>query len=81
LASPLFADLRGLTPLLLQVGSHEVLLDDALRFAARAATADVDVPLEVVPGMTHVFQNRFRELPEARAAIDRIGLFFRRHLG
>ena len=54
--SPVFGDLSGLPPLLIQVGSHEILLSDALRLAARAATADVPVTLEVTPGVPHVFQ-------------------------
>src|SRR5207245_11347159 len=53
--SPVFADLTGLPPLLIQVGSHEILLDDATRLAARAAAADVAVTLEVTPGVPHVF--------------------------
>lgn len=59
LASPLFADLTGLPPLLIQVGSYEVLLDDALRLAARAAEHDVDVSLDVVAGR-HTSSNRTR---------------------
>ena len=54
--SPIFGDLSGLPPLLIQVGSHEILLSDALRLAARAATADVPITLEVTPGVPHVFQ-------------------------
>jgi monoterpene epsilon-lactone hydrolase len=56
LVSPIFADLTGLPPLLIQAGSHEILLDDATRLAARAAAADVAVRLEVTPGVPHVFQ-------------------------
>ena len=55
LASPIFADLTGLPPLLIQAGSHEILLDDATRLAARAAAADVSVTLEVTAGVPHVF--------------------------
>jgi monoterpene epsilon-lactone hydrolase len=56
LISPIFGDLSGLPPLLIQVGSHEILLSDAIRLAARAATSDVAVTLDVTPGVPHVFQ-------------------------
>ena len=79
LASPPLADLRGLPPLLIQVGAHEILLDDAVRLAARAGVADVDVTLEIVAGVPHVFQNRFGELDEADAALDRAGRFILHH--
>jgi acetyl esterase/lipase len=75
LISPIFGDLRGLPPLLIQVGSHEVLLSDALRLAARAATADVAVTLEVTPGVPHVFQAYAGLLDEAGAALDRAADF------
>ncbi|MFC7650114.1 alpha/beta hydrolase fold domain-containing protein [Streptosporangium lutulentum] len=55
LASPLLADLTGLPPLLIQVGSAEVLLDDSLRLAVRAAEHEVDVSLNVVAGAPHVY--------------------------
>ncbi|MBX3023717.1 alpha/beta hydrolase fold domain-containing protein [bacterium] len=80
LASPLFADLRHLPPLLLHVGGAETLLDDARRFAARASAAGVDATLEVWDDMIHVW-HAFGLLPEARAAQARIGEFLRRHLG
>ena len=76
LISPIFADLRGLPPFLIQVGSHEVLLSDALRLAARAATDDVEVTLEVTPGVPHVFQGLAAQLDEAGAALDRAASFF-----
>src|SRR5207248_7884624 len=56
LISPIFADLSGLPPLIIQAGSHEVLLDDAVRLAQQAATADVQVILDITPGVPHVFQ-------------------------
>jgi acetyl esterase/lipase len=81
LASPVFASLAGLPPLLIQVGSHEVLLDDAVRLAAAAGRDDVDVTLRVAPEGTHVFQLYFGALDEANEALDEVARFFRRHLG
>lgn len=80
LLSPVFAELRGLAPLLIQVGSHEILLDDAVRLAARAAADDVGVTLEVTPGVPHVFQAFAAMLEEGDAALDRAGSFIRDHL-
>jgi len=81
LASPLYADLRRLPPLLIQVGSAEVLLDDSLRLAGRASAVGVTTTLEVWPEMIHVWHSFAAILPEARQAIDRIGEFIRLHLG
>jgi len=80
LASPVFASLAGLPPLLVQVGSHEVLLDDAVRLAAAAGRDDVDVTLRVAPEGTHVFQLYFGALDEADEALDEVARFFARHL-
>jgi acetyl esterase/lipase len=80
LISPIFADLTGLPPLLIQAGSHEILLDDATRLAARAAAADVAVRLEVTPGVPHVFQGFAAMLDEGDAALTRAGEFLRSHL-
>jgi epsilon-lactone hydrolase len=73
LISPVFADLSGLPPLIIQAGSHEVLLDDAVRLARQAATADVEVTLEITAGVPHVFQAFSTMLDEAGAALDRAG--------
>ena len=73
LISPVFADLTGLPPLIIQAGTHEVLLDDAVRLARQAATADVEVTLDITPGVPHVFQTFYRLLDEATAALDRAG--------
>jgi len=81
LASPLYADLRGLPPLLVHVGRREVLLDDSTRFALAAKRAGVNVELEVWPGMIHVWQIFASELGEGREAIDGLGKFFRTHFG
>ena len=75
LISPVFAELSGLPPLIIQAGTHEVLLDDALRLARRAATADVAVTLDITPGVPHVFQAYHQILDEAAAALDRAGQF------
>jgi acetyl esterase/lipase len=80
LISPIFADLAGLPPLIIQAGTHEVLLDDAVRLAGRAATADVEVTLEITPGVPHVFQAYHPILDEAAAALDRAGRFLSAHL-
>lgn len=77
LASPLFADLHDLPPLLIQVGSDELLLSDSTSFAEYARRAGVDVTLEVWPGMQHIWQYAAGFVPEARQAIDRIGEFIR----
>lgn len=77
LAAPLWADLAGLAPLLIHVGSAETLLDDATRLAARAAAADVDVRLESWPGMIHVWHFFHPMLTEGREAIAVAGDFIR----
>jgi acetyl esterase/lipase len=78
-ASPVFADLTGLAPLFIQVGSHEILLDDAIRLAARAAEHDVQVELQVWPEVPHVFQGFAVMLDEAVAALDAAAAFTRAH--
>jgi monoterpene epsilon-lactone hydrolase len=80
LISPIFGDLSGLPPLLIQVGSHEILLSDALRLAERAARSDVAVALEVTPGVPHVFQGFAGLLDEAGVALDRAADFVKTHL-
>jgi monoterpene epsilon-lactone hydrolase len=79
-ASPVFADLTGLPPLLIQVGSSELLLDDAVRLAGRAGADEVAVMLEVVPRQPHVFQLD-DESAEAAAALERAGRFLATRLG
>jgi hypothetical protein len=80
LISPVFADLSGLPPLIIQAGTHEVLLDDAVRLAGQAATADVEVMLDITPRVPHVFQAYHPILDEAAAALDRAGQFLSAHL-
>jgi acetyl esterase/lipase len=77
LASPLHADLKGLPPLLIQVGDAETLLDDSTRLAEKARAAKVQVKLEVWPEMIHVWQLFASFLPEGQEAVDGIGKFIR----
>lgn len=80
LASPLYADLAGLPPLLLQVGGREILLDDTTRFAERAREAGVDVTLEVLDELIHIWQYYGPDLPETRDSEQRAGRFIRSQL-
>lgn len=80
LASPIYADLTGLPPLLIQIGTAEVLFDDATRLADRARAAGVDVILEPWDDMIHVWHMFAAILPEGQQAIDRIGEFIRQHV-
>lgn len=79
-ASPIYADLRGLPPALLQVGSTEVLLDDSRRMAERLEAAGVRADLRIWPDMPHVWQGCGSFLPEARAALAEAGQFLDRHV-
>jgi monoterpene epsilon-lactone hydrolase len=80
LVSPLYADLAGLPPLLIQVGDRETVLDDSVMLAEKARAAGVEVNLEVWDGMIHVFQMFGAELPEAHPAITSIAGFLDQHL-
>jgi epsilon-lactone hydrolase len=80
LVSPLHADLAGLPPLLVQVGSAEALLDDALRIARRAGAADVPVSLEIWPHMIHAWHLWAAQLEDGRRAIASAGAFIRARL-
>jgi monoterpene epsilon-lactone hydrolase len=77
LAAPLYAELRGLPPLLIQVGTAETLLDDSTRITARARDAGVDVTLEPWEEMIHVWQLFGPAMPEAQQAVERIGEYIR----
>jgi acetyl esterase/lipase len=79
-ASPLYADLHDLPPLLIHVGDHEVLRSDATRLAEKARAAGAQVQLEIWDEMWHVWHAWAADLPEARAAIERIGAFVRQYL-
>jgi epsilon-lactone hydrolase len=74
------ADLTGLPPMLVQVGTNEMLLDDARRLAIRASDADVDVSLGITAKVPHVFQSFTGVLDEAGEALDRAALFLRQHI-
>jgi acetyl esterase/lipase len=65
---------------IIQAGTHEVLLDDAARLARQAATADVEVTLDITPRVPHVFQAYYPILDEAAAALDRAGQLLTAHL-
>jgi len=79
LAAPLYADLTGLPPLLIQVGTSETLLDDASRLAERAKKAGVNVTYEPWEKMIHVWHIFAPMLDEGQQAIERIGAFVRKH--
>ena len=81
LASPIYGDLRGLPPLLIQVGTSETLLDDSRDFTTRARAEGCTVVLEEWPEMIHGWQQLAHVLPEGQAAIDRIGEFVRAQVG
>ncbi len=81
MASPLFGDLAGLAPLLIQVGSEEALLGDSLMLAERAGHARVDVRLEVWPEMIHVWHAFGGQLAAARRAIAAAGVWMDGRLG
>ena len=65
---------------IVQAGSHEVLLDDALRLARQAAVADVEVTLDITPGVPHVFQAFAALLDEGQTALTRAGAFLREQM-
>ena len=78
--SPLFAELTGLPPMLIQVGSAETLLDDSVRLAAAAGQADVPVSLEIWPHMIHAWHLWNARLEPGREALRSAGTFMREHL-
>jgi acetyl esterase/lipase len=80
LVSPVFANVAGLPPMLIQVGDHEILLSDSTRLADGLQDAGVDVELEVWPHMWHVFQFFVGKMPESRQAIVKIAEFIRRRI-
>jgi len=79
LAAPIYADLEGLPPLLIQVGTVEILLDDSTRLAEHAKAANVEVTLETWEDMVHVWQFFAAMVPEAQKAVERIAEFIQTH--
>jgi monoterpene epsilon-lactone hydrolase len=79
LAAPLYADLSGLPPVLIQVGTTETLLDDASRLAERARKAGVKVTYEPWEGMIHIWQLFAPLLDEGQQAIERVDAFVQEH--
>jgi epsilon-lactone hydrolase len=79
--SPLYADLQGLPPVLIQAGSAETLLDDAVRFARAAGAADVSVTLQIWPHMIHAWHVWNAQLEPGRRALAEAGAFVRLHVG
>ena len=80
LASPLYAGMEGLPPMLIHVGTAEILLDDATRMADRAGQAGVEVTLNTAEDMCHVWHFFSSMLPEAMAAIEEVAQFMQKHL-
>jgi acetyl esterase/lipase len=80
LAPAVHADLSGLPPIMLQAGTNELLLDDSVRLAERARAMGVDVILDIITGVPHVFQAFVGTLDEADQALDRAALFLSQHL-
>jgi acetyl esterase/lipase len=78
LLSPVFANVAGLPPTLIQVGDHEILLSDSTRLAGKLNDAGIDVELQVFPELWHVFQLFVGKMPESKAAIAKIGEFIRK---
>ena len=77
LISPVFANVSGLPPMLIQVGDDEILLNDSTRLAEKLEAAGVDVELEIWPDMWHVFQMFIGKMPESRRAVEKIGRYIR----
>jgi acetyl esterase/lipase len=77
LISPVFANVAGLPPALIQVGDDEILLSDSTRFADKMKDAGLDVEIEIWPEMWHVFQLFIGKMPESRRAIKRIGEYMK----
>ena len=81
LISPLYAPLQGLPPILIHVGTEDILLDDSTRFAEHARIAGVDVTLNIWPGMLHAFPLQAAFIPEARKAIEETAIYIHTKIG
>ena len=79
LISPIHADLKGISPLLIHVGSDEMLLDDSTRIAEKAKSAEVDVTIKIYDQMWHAWHLNVRLMPEAKNAIQELSSFIRKH--
>ncbi|MDJ0750803.1 MAG: alpha/beta hydrolase [Woeseiaceae bacterium] len=79
LISPVFANVAGLPPTLVQVGDDEILLSDSTRIAEKMKAAGIEAELQIYPEMWHVFQLFVGKMPESRAAVDKIGDFIKGH--
>lgn len=79
-ASPVFHDATGLPPVYIQVGAEEMLLDDSVRFAAKAREANIEVTLEIYEKKFHVFNAFWRILPKAKEANKKLGAFLKKQL-
>jgi acetyl esterase/lipase len=75
LISPVFANVSGLPPMLIQVGDDEILLNDSTRLAEKLEAAGIDVEIEIWPNMWHVFQMFIGKMPESRKAVEKIGTY------
>ena len=80
LISPLFADLSGLPPILIQVSEDEILRDDSIRFAWKAREVGVEIELQKWKGLIHVWQMFWQYIPEAMDAIKQIEMFMTRQI-
>jgi monoterpene epsilon-lactone hydrolase len=81
LAAPMYADLHGLPPLLIHVGDHEILRDDAVRLAEKARADGVEITLEIWPEMIHVWHYFAGLVPESTRALDEVGRFLAERFG
>ncbi|MGB9979946.1 alpha/beta hydrolase [Methanobacterium sp.] len=80
LASPVYADLHGLPPIMIQAGSHELLLDDIIKFYEKAVDSDIEVTFELWKDMFHNFQIFSSSIEEGQNAIDSAGIYIRKML-
>jgi acetyl esterase/lipase len=78
--SPLYGDLHSLPPIFINVGSYETMLDDSVRFAAKAKAAGVDITLMVGEKMVHCYPLMAPMFPEATQALDKVGAFIQKCL-
>jgi acetyl esterase/lipase len=79
LASPIYADLYGLPPMI-RVGSHELLLDDIILFHKKAKDSELEVTFELWKDMFHCFQMFSSNIPEGQGALENVGIFIKKML-